>query len=464
MLRKKMAALASFALASSLCATAQNSEHYGAGLKMNLNSEGNKYVRFLIWNQIWARYNDNNPGTLVNGDPASSTMDVGIRRARLLAYAQITPRYMVLTHFGINNQTFTNGGGSGTTGSGGYGQGKKPQLFFHDVWNEYAIVPAKNPTTGAANKYTLSVGAGLHYFNGISRQASASTLTFMMLDAPITNWPLIEMSDQFARQMGLFVKGTAGRVHYQFSANKPFATNVAPRDSAGVAVDNSGNSKASFAGYADYQFLDQESNLLPFRVGTYLGTKRIFNLGAGFHHQSEGTRSSNSVGEVKKHNITLFGVDAFVDMPIGDKAKGMAITAYGVYYNYNFGPDYLRTTGIMNTGTLDPNSPASSRVLEGAGNARVLVGTGDIFYVEAGLLLPKFSSKMRLQPIASIAHKKFDALNASGNFFDVGANLLLDAHNAKISAQYSSRPLYDATTKLLKDRKGEFIVQFQIVL
>lgn len=465
MLRKKIiAAATAFLSLTSMSAFAQNSEHYGAGLKMNLNAEGNKYVRFLLWNQIWARHNDNNPGTLVNGSPSSSTMDVGIRRARILAYAQISPRYMILTHFGINNQTFTNGGGSGTTGSGGYGQGKKPQLFFHDVWNEYAIVPSKNPLTGKTNKFTLSLGAGLHYFNGISRQSSASTLTFLMIDAPITNWPLIEMSDQFARQMGIFIKGTAGKVHYQFALNKPFATNVAPRDSANVAVDFSGDSEASFSGYADYQFLEQESNLLPFRVGTYVGTKKVFNIGAGFHHQANGTRSSSSIGEVQKHPITIFGVDAYADLPVGEKSKGMAITAYGVFYNYNFGPNYLRTTGIMNTGVADPSFPASNRVLEGAGNSRVLVGTGNIIYAEAGFLLPKFSPKLRLQPIASLAHKKFDALNDAGNFFDLGCNLFLDAHNAKITAQYSSRPLYDAGTKLLKDRKGELIVQFQIVL
>jgi len=444
-------------------ALAQNSEQYGSGLKLNLNTEGSKYVRFILWNQIWARYTQTNPGTMVNGTPETSTMDVGIRRARLLAYAQISPRYMIVTHFGINNQTFTNGGGSGTTGTGAYGQGKKPQLFFHDIYNEYAIVPAKN-ASGVANKFTLSAGAGLHYFNGISRQSSASTLNFLMLDAPITNWPLIEMSDQFARQIGLFVKGTAGRLHYQFAINKPFATNTEPRDSANIAVDNSGDSKAAFAGYVDYQLLDQESNVLPYRVGTYLGTKSVFNIGAGFHHQGNATRSSNADGVIEKHPITIFGVDAFLDMPVGNKSKGMAVTAYGVFYNYDFGPNYLRTTGIMNTGTTDPAVAAADKVLEGPGNARVLVGTGNMFYAEAGFLLPKFSSKIRLQPIASFSHKNFEALKAAGNFYDVGCNLLLDAHNAKITAQYSSRPLYDAGTKLLKDRKGELIVQFQIVL
>jgi len=170
------------------------------------------------------------------------------------------------------------------------------------------------------------------------------------------------------------------------------------------------------------------------------------------------------LAKLKKHAINIFGIDAYADIPVGNKSKGMAITAYGVFYSYNFGPNYLRTTGIMNTGTTDPSFPIANKVLEGAGNARTLVGTGSIAYAEAGFLLPKFSSKMRLQPIASFSHKNFDALNAAGNFYDVGCNLLLDAHNAKITAQYSSRPLYDASSKLLKDRKGELVVQFQIVL
>ena len=42
----------------------------------------------------------------------------------------------------------------------------------------------------------------------------------------------------------------------------------------------------------------------------------------------------------------------------------MAVTAYGVYYNFDFGPNYLRTTGIMNPGTADPTAPAADKVLE----------------------------------------------------------------------------------------------------
>lgn len=448
-----------------LSSKAQNSDHYGGGLKLGFDKTGEKYVRFLIWNQIWARQTENNGGTMVNGTPSNTTLDIGARRLRMLAYAQITPRYLILTHFGINNQTFTNGGGSGSGGTGGYGQGKKPQLFFHDAYNEYAIIPSVDPGTQKKNKFTLSIGAGLHYWNGISRLSSGSTLTFLMLDAPIFNWPLIELSDQFARQYGLYFKGNYSKLHYRFSYDKPFATNITPAANANVAVDNSGDAAGAASGYVEYQIFDQESDLLPYKVGTYIGSKKVFNIGAGFYSQARGTMSNDALGVTHKHNITLLSGDVFLDMPVGNKKKNMAVTAYGVYYNYDFGPNYLRTTGIMNTGTTNPLAPASYRVLEGPGNSRVLLGTGEIFYAQAGFLLPKFKKdKIRIQPIASLAHKNFEALNEAGNYWDIGCNFYIDKHNAKITGQYSSRPLYDATTKMLKDRKGEFIVQFQVAL
>jgi hypothetical protein len=36
-----------------------------------------------------------------------------------------------------------NGGAAGTSGTGGYGAGKKP-VYFHDAWNEYACYYRKD--------------------------------------------------------------------------------------------------------------------------------------------------------------------------------------------------------------------------------------------------------------------------------------------------------------------------------
>ncbi|MDD2674090.1 MAG: porin [Flavobacterium sp.] len=440
----------------------QGSTDYAAGLKFNLNEDGSKFMRVIAWNQIWMRSSEMNPGTMIGGEATSTATDIGNRRLRFLAYAQVSKRYMILTHFGINNQTFINGGAAGTSGTGGYGAGKKPGLFFHDAWNEYAVVlPEKD------KKFSFTLGAGLHYYMGLSRLTMASTLNFLTIDAPIFNWPLIENSDQFARQVGLFAKGKYGKLEYRLSYNKPYATNLTPTNttnaSNAVAVDNSGVTKWSKAGYFEYQFLDQEANVLPFKVGSYLGTKKVFNIGAGFYTAPDATKTSvNST--INKHDIKLFSADVFLDMPIGKKENKMAVTGYSVLYDYDFGPNYLRNVGIMNIGSVDPNF-TGSRAIAGAGNAQPTIGSGNIWYTQAGILLPNKEAKpkVRIQPFGAVTYKNFDALTQSSTQFDVGSNFFIDGHHAKITAQYSTRPVYTSLTNR-SGSLGDFVVQLQIYL
>jgi hypothetical protein len=466
-------AVALFCIA--LSCFSQGSEPYGKGLRMDLDSSGSRYLRLIFWNQIWMRSMQLNPGSIVNGQPTKNIWDIGARRLRLLGYAQITPRYLILFHIGINNQTFATGGAPGGSGTGPNGIAKKPGLFFHDAWNEYAVIPAVNPVTKIKNKYTLYFGAGLHYWNGLSRMTSASTLNFLALDAPMVNWPLVENSDQFVRQFGIYIKGKLGKLNYSMHLNKPFATNIIPPDPdpirGPVAVDNNGNSNPAIGGYFDYQFLDQEENLLPYRVGTYVGSRKIFNVGAGFFHNNNGTLSktiSNNQDIYNKHDITLFAADVYTDQPVGNPSRNMAFTGYSVFYKYDFGPNYLRTIGIMNPSSgFEAGMPLNERTLNGPGNGRMFIGTGNIWYTQAGLLLPnKTNDKLKLQPYAAYTFKRLKALDDAGHYFDVGCNFFLDAHHAKLTPQYSSRPLYfDVNGKRnVTQRKGELILQFQIYL
>lgn len=459
---------AATALCMGLQSFAQGSSEYNAGLKLKINEDGSKYIRFIVWNQMWARYIQNNPGTTVAGTPENNTFDLGARRLRFLAYAQISPRYLILTHIGINNQTFTNGGVAGAAGTGGYGLGKKPGLFFHDVWNEYAVIPSMKPGTKEANKFSLYAGMGLHYWHGVSRMTNGSTLNFLAVDAPIFNWTNIETSDQFARQFGVYFKGKAGKLDYRVAVNRPFATTqVASKKTLDVAVENNKANKWAYQGYFMYQFLDQEANVLPFTVGTYVGTKKVFNIGAGFYTNPKGSKSYhiNTPGDTAliDHNITQFGVDVFADIPFGGE-KNMAFTGYSVLYNLNYGPNYLRNTGIMNVAdaTKDPayTGDVSSA---GFGNARPLLGTGNIWYTQAGLLLPKtISKKVRIQPFAAYTFKKFDAHEKSMNYFDAGANFFLDGHHSKVTVQYSTRPLIKDGAS--NGSRGEIILQTQVYL
>lgn len=439
----------------------QGSPDYGGGLKFNLNPEGTKYMRFIAWNQIWLRSTEMNPGTMIGDESVSRFEDAGLRRLRLLAYAQISPRYMIVTHIGINNQTFINGGAASSSGTGGYGAGKKPGLFFHDAWNEYAVVLPQE-----SKPFSLTIGGGLHYYMGLSRMTMSSTLNYLTVDAPIFNWPLIENSDQFARQIGLFAKGKYKKLEYRFSINKPFSTNQTPTNvtdaSIARAVDNNNVTQWSKAGYVEYQIFDKESNFLPFKVGSYLGTKKMLNIGAGFYNAPKATQTSVN-GIKEEYPINLFAGDIFVDMPIGDKDKKMALTAYSVFYNYDFGPNYLRNVGIMNEGIADPSFTGTT-ALAGAGNLQAMIGTGNIWYTQAGVLLPNKNEKpkVRIQPFGAYTYKNFDALDKTSSQFDIGANFFLDGHHAKITTQYSTRPVYSTIND--SKSKGEFIVQLQIYL
>lgn len=440
----------------------QGSPDYGSGMRINLNEDGSKNIRMIAWNQVWLRSAQMNPGTVIGDEAATESTDIGLRRLRVLFTAQLSKRYMIVTHFGINNQLFNSGGASGSSGTGGNGAGKKPGLFFHDAWNEYAVIL---PTE--KSKFCLSIGAGLHYYMGLSRETMASTLNMLTVDAPIFNWPTIENSDQFGREVGLFAKGKYGHFEYRLSHNKPFATNLVPVDAptpaSAVAVDNNGNTKWSTAGYFEYQLFDVESNALPYKVGTYLGTKKVLNLGLGFYHAPDGTRSSVA-GEVRKHDIRLFAADAFLDLPVGAKEKKAAITAYSVFYHYDFGPNYLRNIGIMNPGAADA-AFTGTRALAGAGNTQPSIGTGKIWYARAGYLIPNKQEKpkLRIQPFGAFAYKNFEALDKASSQFDIGSNFLIDGHHAKLTAQYSTRPVYTAPERI-DGLKGEFIVQLQVYL
>ncbi|HSJ69506.1 MAG TPA: hypothetical protein VK921_17625 [Anditalea sp.] len=442
-------------------------DHTYKPLTLKLNDEGSKFIRFIVWNQMWARVIENNPGTLgVNGVPSNTSSDIGIRRARVLAYAEISPRFLILTHWGINNQTFTNGGvpGGGSTGNPGNipvnvdpetglgtasgSSAKKPQLFFHDIWTEYKIFDE------------LYIGMGLHYWNGISRMTSHSTLNFMAVDAPIFNWPTIELTDQFARQFGFYAKGQLGKIDYRIALNKPYAVGGGGRYDEStqrpIAV-NIVNDNWATQGYIAYQILEKENNKLPFFTGTYLGTKKVFNIGSGWHYHPRATTSKSFDGTISEHNISLIGVDSFLDMPL-NRATGTALTAYAVYYHYDFGPNYMRNVGIMNVGF------GAGATQNGPGNAQPTIGTGNIFYTQSGLLLPKsiLGDKGRLQPFGALTHKKFEYFEEGSWQYDLGLNYYINGHHSKITLQYSQRPLFEQFVR--SGSAGEFILQTHIFL
>jgi len=203
--------------------------------------------------------------------------------------------------------------------------------------------------------------------------------------------------------------------------------------------------------------LEKENNKLPFFVGSYLGTKKVFNLGGGWHHHKEATASKTASGVVQNHDISLIGLDTFLDLPL-NKSAGTALTTYAVFYKYDFGPNYIRNVGIMNVGFGAGTSQ------NGPGNAQPTIGTGNIFYTQSGFLLPEkiLGEKGRLQPFGALTHKNFQYFDEGSWQYDLGLNYYINSHHAKITFQYSQRPLFENFTQ--SGSAGEFILQTQIFL
>lgn len=445
-------------------------DHSYKPLTLKLNEDGSKYIRFIVWHQMWATMTKNNPGSVdVDGKDIGGkwTGDIAIRRSRFLAYSQISPRFLILTHWGINNQSFINGGaanhvaGATVTPSN---LGKKPQIYIHDAWTEYAVKPGQ-----------LHVGGGLHYWNGVSRLSSNSTLNFMTMDAPIFNWFNIEVTDQFARQFGIYAKGQLGKLDYRISVNKPFVSGASARASGSTltaqakgteTATNIMNEKTAIQAYANYMIWDKESNVLPFFVGTYLGAKKVMNIGAGFysHPEAVGYRTSGvtTADSITRANQMVLGADFFLDMPTR-KGKGDCINVLLTYYNMDFGPRYLRNVGILNEHTTAPATAAS---WAGGGNAQPTIGTGSIVYAQVGYAFPKNKAGHQFMPYMTVTNKKFERLADPSTQMGLGINWFIAGHNAKLTAEYATRPVYklDAGAVKKNGSASQFTIQSHIFL
>ena len=459
---------------------------YGAGMKVNISADGSKYLRFLTWTQVWAQYNENNSNTVRNGKLTSDQLAFSMRRTRLIMLAQLNPRFLTYVDLGMESQSAVSGGAPNEP----TGPGKKSLFYLHEALAEYKV-----------NKY-LSIGGGINYQVGISRMTAASTATMMTYDIPIVNFPTVDLTDQFGFFLGFYGKGRIGGFDYRLAVDDAFLTNqasnplpVSSNNPAGlrtnVAQINPRNANKIYQGYFSYSFFDKEPNLFPFTTGTWLGTKKVLNIGAGFHYNADGaySRSNNypsatpsgfdPFSTTTTHDIKLFGVDAFYDAPI-DTASNTALTVYGVYYNYDFGPNFVRNVGLINPGNGGVRGGTGPATL--AGNALPLIGTGQSYYVQTGLLLPKklLGPKARLQPYVAYLRNNLEGLkDQSGerrgvNVYDAGLNLLLDGHNAKITLNYRARPDFSdqffdparngAATVNSVQYRPEVTMQFQVYL
>lgn len=235
------------------------------GLRYYLDKDDS--ARFISLNmvaQMWLRNTDNNPYTTVTGTPEANTTDISIRRIRFVLSGSLTDRVNFFVQFGQNNLNYLSA--------------RKAGSFFHDVTADYAFIKKK-----------LSIGVGLNGWNGPSRFSNTSVASILVLDPPNYQEVTNDTYDQFVRRLGIYAKGKIGKLDYRVAMGKPFV--IQTTSGSGTEAINTNSSFSTlppnlgYQGYFMYQFLDQENNLGPATVGSYLGKKRVFNIGAGFNFQ-----------------------------------------------------------------------------------------------------------------------------------------------------------------------------------
>lgn len=410
-------------------------------LKMNLNDSGTHYLKATFTGQIWARYNQSNPGTTVFGYEKKNTFDIGLRRVRAQFFGKVHDKVFVYTQVGINNYTSINS--------------RKPGIFFHDVLAEYYITPK-----------SLQMGMGLTAWTGFSRFASPAVASIMGYDAPLFAQATNDATDQFLRKFSMYAKGKLGKLDYRVIVSTPMAAqNSTVIKNISLVSDFSFRpAKLQTGGYLMYQFFDQESNLTPYMTGTYLGKKKVFNIGIGAQYQSDAMwRWNNSLQkDTVSENMFNWAADVFYDVPVGK--NGGALSVYATYMQMGFGKNYVRNLGAMNP--ADGTLPGSLN-FNGAGSAYPMVGTGSIVYGQAGFLLPKnvMGEKCgQLMPYVMITHSNFDRLKQPLNTIDAGFNYFIDGHKAKLSLNYQNRPVVNATTLKEYTRKNMVVLQFQVAI
>ena len=171
----------------------QGSPDYNGGFKITFDeNQPDKFLRIIGWTQFQMDYRPDVPSGISN-------TDFLLRRSRLLFLGQITDKFLFVSHIGLNSLNASN--------MDPVGKGPSAQMFLHDAWIQYNLFDE------------VTIGGGLHYFNGISRLNNQSTLNMLPLDNPRHAWATIGTSDQFARHLGIYAKGKIGKLDYRFAWN-----------------------------------------------------------------------------------------------------------------------------------------------------------------------------------------------------------------------------------------------------
>jgi hypothetical protein len=406
------------------------------GWTVYLGTDSSVSIRTIGLVQLQARFLQLNPGSKsIDGTTKTTTTDLSITRVcigSLLTYKRLTMFYLL----GDNGNSVSNG--------------KLGNFYTYEVYSHYALIP----------KY-LSLGMGQTLYNGISRMSSLSISQIITVESCALAIPTAGKSDNIGRQFQIFAIGKIAKFDYRMALVRPMlqvgaGTQNLPDLVALKPINTSydfPSDRFGAEGYVCKQFFEEESNLLSSRSFSYLGSKKIFNIGAGFEYQPKASAYLNENRDTIFNNTLTFSADCYADIPL---SSGSVFTAYGAFYKYNYGKNYLKIGGTMNYFT-GGDSP------QGAGNNEYNIGTGNAVFFQAAYLFAKSITKEnhRLQVYTYLYYKDFEALNEKSWQPGCGINYYILGQNAKIGIQYYRRNVYGNDLKI-SSTKNNILLQWQV--
>lgn len=404
---------------------------------VNISPDGAKYIKFGMNLQVWGRYSELNPGSKVGTTQVDETYDIVIRRLRLQAMGMITDNIFFHLQLGQNNINFTQNNGPSNA-----------PLSVMDALGEYHF----------SNK--LHIGGGLTAWGaGTTRYSANSSSSQLTLDTPMYQQFSNTSSTFGNRNLSIYAKGYLGKFNYRVAVTNPYrnTTNNLGLDSS-ISTETP---RAQYSGILTYAFLDKESIEDAYHKGTYLGTKKVFNVALGYMTQANAMWHLTPDAKIAYDDMKVLGFDVFYDSPISK--RGDAITAYAAFNNNNYGKNYIQSVNTPNPAIGD------NTLINGSGAGFLGVGTGNIYYAQFGYLFPKSENadrKGRFQPYAATQIADLEALNTPMTMYELGVNYYTTGTlGPKFSLNYQNRAIYDKTlTGQYKqsDRLGMVVLQCQV--
>ena len=401
-----------------------------------LNDDHSRYISFSGYAELWARYAQLNPGSLINNEAKSEVSDLSLRRVRVKMTYKPTEKLMFVLQGGTTNVNMN----------------AKASNYFDllDAYAEYSF------------NDKIAFGAGRSTWRGLSR-FSTGPLNTLLYDLPAYATSNAGATDYTVRELGAYIKGQLGKFDYRLVVADPYTMSTSdPKVNVASFSKNSPNK--DFSGYFRYAFLDKENISTPFNSGTYVGKKNVLSLGAGFDYIHDAMWHQDINKNTVNDDMKSFAVDLFYDAPL-NKEKGTSISAYGMAMHNDYGPNYVRYVGTNNPATSVDVTQAS---LNGAGNAMPVIGTGNTYYVQFGGTLPylnKEKKNLQLQPAVGMQLSNLKGLHDNAVIYDAGISLLMNGMSSRLTFDAQNRPIFTGAPShnaVVSDRQWQFVLKYRI--